>query len=64
MPESIFKVGVTISLCQILRYQRRYSWSLAWNYLQYLACLKLGVNTKFVLGLPIPYKALVVLLSL
>ena len=23
-----------------------------WNYLQYIACLNLGVNTKFVLGLP------------
>ena len=41
---------VTISLYQLLRYQ---SWYLKQNYLQYLACLKLGVNTKFVLGLPL-----------
>ena len=25
---------------------RQYSWSLAWNDLHYLACLKLGVNTQ------------------
>ena len=47
-----FKVPVTVSLCQLLRYQRQYIWSLTRNYLQYLACLKLGLNTKFVLGLP------------
>ena len=37
---------VTISLCQLLRYWRWYSWSLTWNYLQYLAFLKLGDNAK------------------
>ena len=46
-PDSIFKVPVTIFLCHILKYQWR---SLAWNYLQTLECLKLGVTTKFVLG--------------
>ena len=47
-----FKVCVTISLYQLLIYQRWYSWSLVRSYSQYIACLKLGVNTKLVLGLP------------
>ena len=46
------KVSVTISLFQLLRYRGWYSWSLARNYSQYIACLMLGVNTQFVLGLP------------
>ena len=40
------------ALCQLLRYRSKYSWSLPGNYLQCLECLKLGVNTKFVWGLP------------
>ena len=49
-PESIFKMPVPLSFCQLLRYQRQYGWSFAWNYLQYLAFTKLGVNTKLVFG--------------
>ena len=52
MPESIFKVPVTMSLCQLLEKKRKKNWenlktlrSFKWNDMQYLACLKLGVNT-------------------
>ena len=47
-----FKVPLTIAIYQVLRYRIQYSWSLTQNYLQYLSCLKLQVNTKFVFGLP------------
>ena len=40
-PRSILKGPVIISMCQLLRYQRRYIRCLAWNYFQYLVYLKL-----------------------
>ena len=46
MFEAKVREPVTISLCQLLRYQRRYSWSLACTYSPYLACLKLEVKHK------------------
>ena len=54
--ESFFKVSVTMSLYQLLRYRRGYSWSLAWTYSQYRAGLKLGAKTKFDLGFLKTYK--------
>ena len=48
----LFKVPVTITLCQLMWYLMQLSWSLALNYSQYLVCQKLRVNTKLVYGLP------------
>ena len=51
MQGSIFKVHGTLSLYRQPRYGRQYGCYLACNYSQYIACLKLGVNTKLVFGL-------------